>query len=49
VDQPTSLNLFDEDVYNAMDDKGHIVRKDMFKGKHARTALYYFIWVEMHY
>jgi hypothetical protein len=40
VDQPTSLNLFDEDVYNAMDDKGHIVRKDMFKGKYVRAALY---------
>lgn len=37
VDQPTSLNLFDEDVYNAMDEKGHIVRKDMFKGAYDRS------------
>lgn len=43
VDQPTSLNLFDEDVYNAMDDKGHIVRKDMFKGTYHRSCSFSFI------
>ena len=32
ADMPTSLDLFDEDVHNAMDEYGHIVRKDMFKG-----------------
>lgn len=31
-DMPTSLNLYNEDVYAAMDENGHIVRKDMFKG-----------------
>ena len=29
---PTSLDLFNEDVYASMDSNGHIVRKDMFKG-----------------
>ena len=31
-DMPTSLDLFNEDVYASMDSNGHIVRKDMFKG-----------------
>jgi hypothetical protein len=36
VDMPTSLDLFDEDVHKAMDEHGHIVRKDMFKGNAVR-------------
>lgn len=40
VDMPTSLDLFDEDVHKAMDEHGHIVRKDMFKGKTARHLLH---------
>jgi len=32
VDMSTSLKMYNEDVHAAMDENGHIVRKDMFKG-----------------